>query len=297
MGATPFAVAYSPQLADAALRLPLLRRLKTRDLPWLRDDAFAAKKLQDHMIIVGFGFNGQNVARAAKVAGVPYAIIEMNPETVRKEKATGEPICYGDAVHDAVLHRAFISTARVIVVVISDPLATRRIIAVARRLNPKLYIIARTRFLKEMNSLYELGADEVIPEEFETSVEIFSRVLAKYLIPKDEIDHFIAETRAAGYQMFRDRTQEPLSLPDLRFHLPDFEVGTIRVKEGSSIAGQSLSEIELRNRYGVTLVAVRRGPQVLANPDGRMRVLPNDILIIFGSPGDIAHLSETAQGG
>jgi CPA2 family monovalent cation:H+ antiporter-2 len=183
------------------------------------------------------------------------------------------------------------------VVVIADPLATRRIVATARRSNPKLYIIARTRYLKEMKSLYELGADEVIPEEFETSVEIFSRVLAKYLIPKDEIEHFIAETRAAGYQMFRGRTREALLLPGLGFHLPDVEVSTIRVGGGSSIAGRSLSEIELRNRYRVTLVAIRRGLQVLANPDGRTRVLPNDILILFGSPGDIAHFSEAAQGG
>jgi CPA2 family monovalent cation:H+ antiporter-2 len=76
----------------------------------------------------------------------------------------------------------------VLVAVISDPAATRRIIEIARRLNPTLCIIARTRFVQEMKHLYELGANEVIPEEFETSVEIFTRVLVKYLISADEIE-------------------------------------------------------------------------------------------------------------
>jgi len=53
--------------------------------------------VRDHLIIVGFGINGRNVARAAKAAGIPYVITEMNPETVRNEKAAGEPIYYGDA--------------------------------------------------------------------------------------------------------------------------------------------------------------------------------------------------------
>jgi len=108
----------------------------------------------------------------------------MNPETVRNEQAQGEPICYGDATQEAVLQHANIKDASVAIVAINDPTATRRITEIARRLNPKAHIIIRTRYLQEMKPLYELGANEVIPEEFETSVEIFTRVWQSILYPK-----------------------------------------------------------------------------------------------------------------
>jgi CPA2 family monovalent cation:H+ antiporter-2 len=164
--------------------------------------------LKDHLIIIGFGLNGRNVARSAKAAGIPHVIIETNPETVRIEKSKGEPIFFGHSIHQAVLKHGGIENARVLVAGISDPTATRRIITIARELNPKVYIIARTRFVQEMHPLFELGANEFIPEEFETSVEIFTRVLVRYLIPRDEIDRFSAQVRADGYEILRSRFQE-----------------------------------------------------------------------------------------
>jgi CPA2 family monovalent cation:H+ antiporter-2 len=156
---------------------------------------------KDHLVIIGFGFNGRNLACATRVRGIPYSIIEMNPETVRAEKAKGEPIHYGDATHEAVLHRAAVKDARVAVVAISDPTATRRIVELVRKVSPRIYVIVRTRFIQEVKRLRGLGADEVIPEEFETSVEIFARVLEKYLVPKDEIDKYIDEIRAEDYDV------------------------------------------------------------------------------------------------
>jgi len=230
--------------------------------------------------------NGRNVARSAKAADIPYIIIEMNPETVRNEKAKGEPIYYGDAIQEAVLQHAGIRDAKVVVLVISDPVATRRIGTIARQLNPKVHIIARTRFLQEMEPLYELGADEVIPEEFETSLEIFTRVLVKYLVPRDKIERLVAEVRADGYKMFRSPSRA--SFPDFELHLPDIDINTFRISERAPIVGKSLSEIELRKKFGVTVLAIRRDKQTLSNPDGDTRLHANDVLIVLGSPAKIA---------
>jgi CPA2 family monovalent cation:H+ antiporter-2 len=191
---------------------------------------------------------------------------------------------YGDATHEAVLDHAGIEEARVMVVAISDPTATRRITAVARRLNPKIHIIARTRFFVETAPLYELGANEVISEEYETSVEIFGRVLGKYLVPKEEIDRFTAETRKDGYEMLRKPLQDPASLADLKLNFPDLEISSIRVSKKAPIVGRSLAELQLRSKYGVNLLAIRRGPKILANPDGQTQILEDDILILLGSP-------------
>jgi CPA2 family monovalent cation:H+ antiporter-2 len=291
MAATPFIIALAPRLADFALRLPLPGVLKTGLYPvsGIGDDK-TKERLRDHLIVIGFGVNGRNVARAARIAHIPYLIIEMNPQTVRDEKAKGEPIHYGDSVQEAVLEAADIETARVVVVAISDPVATRQIIAVARRLNPKVYIIARTRYLQEMKPLYELGADEVIPEEFETSVEIFTRILMKYLVPRDEIEKLIAEVRADGYQMFRTLSKESVTFSDLEVHALDIEISAFRVAETSSLVGSYLSEIELRRRYGVTVLVIRRDSQTLINPGGDTSLCANDLLLIMGPPDKLANI-------
>ncbi|RME61222.1 potassium transporter KefB [Candidatus Parcubacteria bacterium] len=201
MAATPFILALAPKLANTILRLPLPQRLVSGIYPVSESEAGNPK---DHLVIIGFGIVGRNVARAAKFADIPYAIIEMNPETVRTEKRKGEPIYYGDATHQTVLEKANIKDAKIVVVAINDPTATRRIIDLIRRISPTVYLIVRTRYLQEMKDLYALGADEVIPEEFETSMEIFARVLTKYLIPREEIERLLAEVRADGYDILKD---------------------------------------------------------------------------------------------
>jgi CPA2 family monovalent cation:H+ antiporter-2 len=285
MAATPFIIALAPRMADLILGLPLPRRLKSGLYP-VQGIKETGKK--DHLIIIGFGVNGRNLAQAARLGGIPYVIIEMNPETVRSEQAKGEPISYGDATHDAVFQHANIKDARIVVVAINDPTATRRITEIARRLNPKLYLIVRTRYLQEMKPLHELGADEVIPEEFETSVEIFIRVLTKYLVPRDDIERFVAEVRSDGYEMFRSLAKEPASFSDLTLHLPGVEISTLRVGESAPLVGKSLAEIELRKRCGVTILAIRRDSEMLSNPYGNTILYANDVLFILGPPDKIA---------
>ncbi|MEA1908020.1 MAG: cation:proton antiporter [Euryarchaeota archaeon] len=285
MAATPFIIALAPRIADATLRLPLPEILKSGRYHIQGVDR--ARK-QDHLIIIGFGVNGRNVARAAEISGIPYTILEMNPETVKTEQARGEPIYYGDATHEAVFQHADIKDARIVVIAISDPAATRRITAIARRLNPKIHIIVRTQYLQEMKPLYELGADDVIPEEFEASVEIFTRVLVKYLIPRDEIESFIAEVRSDGYEMFRSLSKEPASFPGLKRHLPDVEIVTLRVFKRAPAVGKTLDQIGLRRKYGINLLAVRRNLQMLSNPDGDTHLCAGDLLVVIGPPDKIA---------
>jgi CPA2 family monovalent cation:H+ antiporter-2 len=292
MAAAPFIVDLAPLIADSISQLPLPERIKSGLYPSPGINIADKKEsLKDHLIIIGFGVNGRNVARAAKVAGIPYLIIEMNPDTVRSEQEKGELIYYGDAVQEAVLERAGINDARVLVVAISDPAATRQVTAIARRLNPKVYVIARTRFVQEVKPLYELGANEVIPEEFETSVEIFTRVLTKYLVPRNDIEKFIAEVRSDGYEMFRSPTISSPSLSDLSFHFPNIDICTLQVSDKSSIIGKSLAQIELRNKYGVTLLAIRRDSSILTNPGGDTQLSANDILILLGEPDKVAEVT------
>ncbi len=281
MSLTPFIIAGAPRLARRVLSLPLPLRLKEGgSLYHGPRETF----LGDHLVIVGFGLNGRNIARAARQTGIPFVILETNPDTVREERKEGLPIHYGDATHEAVQAHAGIREARTLVVAINDPAATRRIVELARRLNRRLHIIVRTRYLGEMAALHELGADEVIPEEFETSIEIFARVLRKYLIPKPEIDRFVNEIRTGGYDMLRTLSPEAAVCTDLRVCLPDAEVATFRIEEGSEADAQTIGDLALRKEHGVTILAIRRGGEMLYNPDPHLELTAGDILVSFGAP-------------
>jgi CPA2 family monovalent cation:H+ antiporter-2 len=282
---TPFMIQGSGRFSEFIERLPMPPALK---FGRLQDDVFKKEEFKNHVIVVGFGLNGRNVSRVLSASNIPFAVMEMNPETVRSEKKRGIPIFYGDASKEAVLAHVNIMTARVIVVAISDASATRRIVELARRLNPSVYIIARTRYASEVAPLYSLGANDVIPEEFETSIEIFSRVLHRYFIPVGEIEKHIGEIRKSGYEMFRNIQQKYTIFPELKQHLPDIEIETIRIDAASQLAGKTLAEVRLRTTYGVTVLAIQRGRETITNPSGDTKLLAQDIVVLIGTMDNIA---------
>ena len=165
--------------------------------------------MQDHIVIVGGGAGGRQVARAARSCGIAYLVVETNPERVNELRKDAQPVRYGDAVHEPVLVAAGVDRARVLVILIRDPVAARRIIVSARRLNPTLYLVVRTRYVAEIPALLSLGASQVIAEEFESAIEIFTRVLHAYLVPDAEIDGIVEEIRGVGYEMLRSPLGKP----------------------------------------------------------------------------------------
>ncbi len=280
---TPFIISSAPRLAEAASRLPLPQRIRFGIYGGLVETD-KDEKLDNHLIIVGYGFNGANVAGAARLAGISYIVVEMNPQTVYKLKNEGERIFFGDAGNEAVLLHAGVEQARMMVIVISDAAATRRAVALARGLNPALHILVRTRFINEMQPLYALGANEVIPEEFETSVEICARVLANHFVPHDVINGFITKMRSDGYRMFRSFSLVDGGISGILDDAPNVEVSTVNVCPASFGAGKSPLELQLRNKYGVSLIAIRRGGETLPNPEAEMVIRPGDQVMLLGTP-------------
>ena len=285
MLAAPFLLRAAPILADRAAELALASWWAGR--PQVEGEA-RGMPLKDHVIIAGFGVNGRNVARALAAANISYLILEMNPETVRAERQKGTPIVYGDAAHEAVLRHAYIEAARVAVVAISDAAATRRVVELARRLNPRVYLIARTRYSQEVGPLSSLGANEAIPEEFETSIEIFARVLRRYLVPREDIERQIAAIREDGYEMLRQLRPSPLLFPEIQQHLADLEVETFRIAAEAPASGKTLAELRLREQVGVTVLAIQRNGETLTNPWGGTSLQAGDLVITLGKPTQFA---------
>ncbi len=146
------------------------------------------KTWEHHVVIIGYGLNGKNLTRSCEESNIPYIVLDMNPDTVLTSKDKGIPIYFGDATQDRVLKHVHLDKARVIAIVVNDPTAALHIVEHARRMNKSAYIIVRTRFVEEMKPMFALGADDVIPDEFGSSLEISTRVLCKCDIPMGSIE-------------------------------------------------------------------------------------------------------------
>jgi CPA2 family monovalent cation:H+ antiporter-2 len=170
-----------------------------------------------------------------------------------------------------------------LVVAISDPAATRRMVRVARALNPSIHIIARTRYVVEMPELTRLGADVVIPEEFETSIEIFARVLAHYGVPHGDIERLVDEIRGSHYAMLRSDSAGRLSL-DAVAGVPQMAIERMRLSPESKLAGKRLAATGLRSKTGALVLSVVRGDEEIATPGPQFRLAGGDVLVVVGQP-------------
>jgi CPA2 family monovalent cation:H+ antiporter-2 len=283
---TPLLMQFSPLIAARLSSLNLLKRLER--IKSLSEDGEYPRKLRDHIVIVGFGFNGRNLARVLREVKIPYVVLELNIDTVLHMKKQGENIFYGDGTKTHVLKSLRIKMAKGLVVAISDPPSCRSIVSTARRLNPELFIIARTRYIVEVDDLLELGADEVIPEEFETSVEIFSRVLARYQIPRNEISNFIDIIREDGYKALRHTDQSVLSpLFSGSRALSKVDVELYAITENSPALGRSIEEMKFRTLTGATIIAIERSKSMHTSPDPKSVFEAGDIVFITGTRKDI----------
>lgn len=254
--------------------------------------------LENHVIIVGYGLNGRNLSRVLRAVLVPYTILDLNSETVRHAKNKGEKINFGDATRREVLHHARIEKANALVLAMSDPQAARRTVRLAREMNQNLYIVVRTRYIAEITELLELGADEVIPEEFETSIEIFARVLQRYGAARHVIESQIEQIRRQGYRMLRSPSALPqTTMANLNAALQAAATETIKLNESSPVVGKTLGELDLRGSTGVTLIAVLRNGNTEINPGADYKLQTGDTLVLLAAPEKIADAIEILQPG
>ncbi len=283
---TPFAMQLSPLISSRVSSHKILKRLER--IKGLSEHTEFPEKRRAHVVIVGFGLNGRNLARVLKEAEIPYTVLEFNPTTVKNMKKHGEPIFYGDGTKKDVLQRLGTEAAKVLVIAISDPASCRNIVRTAKRLNDDLFIIVRTRYASEVDDLLKLGADEVIPEEFETSVEIFSRVLGKYQVPRNEIYNFVDIIREDGYRALRHKeAADRKPIFDKSAIYPNIRVEVLTVIEDSPISGRSIADLMFRKKTGATIVAIERDKETFSSPDPDFTLKSGDIVFITGKKENI----------
>ncbi|XOV92257.1 MAG: cation:proton antiporter [Bacteroidota bacterium] len=290
MGATPFFIKNFDWITNLMTKSRLHRQLMKWESGAPQNLHKEETGLKDHVIIIGYGLNGKNVAAAARFSSIPYVIVEMNPITVRRERAKGEPIYYGDATNPYLMEHLRVNQARVAIIAISDPNATRKVIINIRSICQTVYLIVRTRFVSEIESYQQIGANEVIPEEFETSIEIFSRLLNQYQIPEESINTFVQSIRGDNYTMLRPKTNGK-GPKELEF--PDMNVTCVTVQQqDNDIVGKTIGESMIRRRFNVTIVAILRDTDIINNPLPNDLIMIGDLLYVMGKPEDVSNFNE-----
>jgi CPA2 family monovalent cation:H+ antiporter-2 len=238
-------------------------------------------ELERHVIIVGFGVAGRMLARALADVGVPYLVLELNADTVRKAREAGEPVYYGDITSPEALEHARVEKAEALVLLINDPEATRRAVAAAKRNAPRTPVLVRAHYVASGKTLEQLGADDVVYEELEAGFEMLARVLRRRKVPRNLIVECVNSARS----MTQESSRAP-SLPRPRLgamrELAELKVESFLVRDGCFAHGKSVLGLDLRKKTGAILVALRRDGALRDHIEPEEPFQDGDMLYLVG---------------
>ncbi len=287
MSISPFLIMLGKRITNLLLKLPIpkvmiegLFPLKQIEIP----------KLENHLVLIGKDSRAQNLSKMAKFSNLPYVSIIFDPEIARQRQEKGETVVYGDAFNIPILEKAQVAQAHIVVISIGKLDVLKVIIRKVRHLNNHATIVVRTPHIEDIEALYKIGATQVIPEEFETAIDLFERVMVNFLLPRKEIDLAIDRIRNDQYGIFLEENS------NTRFNIskdiPDVEIVAVAVTSKAPIIGKTLVESQLRQQFGITLVALKRDLKVIDHPKPSLVFCEGDVAYVLGSPEQISRLNE-----
>ena len=237
----------------------------------------------NHVVIAGFGLNGRNLARVLRSVRLPHLVVDLDSDALQSEPAQGSDVLVGDIAQPEIQQRAGVPKARVLVVALSDPTATRHACRIARSLSRDVFIIVRTRYVAEIDELHRLGASQVIPEEFETSIEIFTATLQHFHVPTNVIQAQVQLLREERYSLLRGLKLPGSVLEQLDAILRKGTCDTFLLLQHSPAVGQPLEALGLLGEPGAKAVALVRGGRALTSFGSDVRLQVGDILVLTGT--------------
>jgi monovalent cation:H+ antiporter-2, CPA2 family len=284
MSVSPFLIQLGNPLARFLLKFPLPKLMVEGIFP-LRQ--IEIPSLSNHLILIGKDSRAINLSVMAQYVNIPYVSIVFDPAIVRKRQDKGETILYGDAVNTPILQKAHVQTAKIILISVGDLIVSMAIVDKVRQLNKHAFILVRTKHVEDIEQLYRIGANQVIPEEFQTAIDLFERILNAFLLPQKEIDKVIARIRDDHYGIFYEKTDK--TKYNILKDIPNIEIVALKVSEGSVLSGKTLMESKLRSAYGITLVALKRDDKLIEHPGSKTIFLGGDIAYILGKSEQITN--------
>jgi CPA2 family monovalent cation:H+ antiporter-2 len=284
---TPLLLYLSPFLVRSLLKLPLpdflingLFPLKETEIP----------EFNNHLVIIGKDASAMKLSKMAKYNNIQHVSIVFDPSLAREKMNNEDLVVYGDAVNEPILRKAHVDTADIVVVSVGSLVPSMAIIEKVRRLNKTAYILVRSTVISNVEPLYKVGADQVLPEKLEIAIDLLNRILNKRLIPQREVNRIMTRIRSMSLGAFIDK--DPVNQPSILDEFSNINITAIKVEAGSEAEGKSLIDIDLRKKTGVTVLAIRRGTDVIEHPVPKTVFQSEDIAYLLGNPEQINFASE-----
>lgn len=285
MSLSPFLFKGARPLAEKLFQMKLPKFLINGLFPLPQIDI---PQLKNHIVFIGKDSRSQNMAIMAKHNNIPYVSIVFDPSIVQERLKNGDTVIYGDAVNEPILQKAHIQEAEIAVISVGDMITAMAITERIRNLSKHIYIIVRTKHVSDIEDLYKLGANQVIPEEFETAIDLFEKVLIKLLIPENQINKVISQIRKDNYGIFRERIQK--KKPAIFKELPNIEISAVSIIDKSPAVNKSIEQVDFRGTFGVIAVAIKRKDTLIENPERSTILLKNDVVYLLGKPENISNI-------
>jgi monovalent cation:H+ antiporter-2, CPA2 family len=287
---------------------PFVLRLvpKILELPWLRslieagDVAIAESDelpQQNHIVVCGYGQVGRNLVKLVQEHGYPLVVIEQSESRIQQLREAGVAYVYGNAASFHVLETAGVERAKSLAITLPDPMSTRLCLKRALELSPDLDLVVRANHDKDIETLYQLGAQEVVQPEFEASLELANHLLTKMGLSASTMQLEMQEIRDRHYLDLRPERSPAQVARELEQATQDMNRRWYALPEGSPLTGMTIEEADMRYLTGVSLMAVRRANgEELDYPDSKTILEKGDRLLIVGQGDELAAFDELATG-
>ena len=272
----------TPLVSGQTARIYALRRRWFRHEP-LESTNIPDSGLTDHVVIVGGGRVGFQIAQVLKRLNKQFVIIELDHRLFEQAKEAGMAVVYGDAGQEVVLESAGIKNSSLLILTIPGLAAARLVIVQSKRLNDKLEIVARTPGPDYFDLFRDLGVSDVVLPEYEASLELTRQSLLHLQVPPTEVQRYTDIARQELYAHSIEQGDDYRMLSQLRDAEQQFILQWVPLSSESPIANKSIGESEIRKRTGASVVGVVREEQLNSNPDASFVLLPNDLIAIIGS--------------
>lgn len=198
---TPFLLKATPTILGLLEKIPFLQAWMNKlDMP---QDMMTNAELHDHVVVCGYGRIGQGIVALLQSKGYPVLVIEDAESKVQMLRSRQIPYLYGNCASPFVLEKAEISHARSMLIAISDPISTRLCVQRAVGIAPEIDIVVRAEKDADIDTLYQLGAKEVVHPTFEASLELTTHLLLCLGESTQDIQSEIIAVRRSRYVNFR----------------------------------------------------------------------------------------------
>jgi len=276
---SPFLIAASDRIVLRLTRSEWMQR--SLDLHRI---AVQSLEAEGHVIILGYGRNGQRLARLLDAEGVRYMALDLDPERVREAAAAGDSVVFADSSRREALAAAGIRRAAAVVITFADVPAAVRVMRHIHEANPKVPVIARARDESDIDRLTAAGATEVVPEAFESGVMLASHTLVWVGVPLSRVMRRMSVVRGEQYRLLRGLFHGAAEGADgdseQRLH-------SVTLDERAGAIGRTVQECGVE-ALGVQVRAVRRPGErrkLLPAEAGTLR--PGDVVVLLGTPEQV----------